>query len=272
MKITYLGTAAAEGFPAVFCNCEYCNRARELGGKNIRTRSQAIINDDRLIDLPADTYNHFLLNGILGDRIKYLFITHSHSDHFYPLELGMRQGAFAHQMQAPVLNVYCGQGAYDKLCAEFKESKGIEITLLKAYKEIVLNGYEIIPLPARHFNGDNALFFIIKGDKTILYAHDTGFFYDEVFDYVEKEHLYFDLISLDCTNIDLSISDEGGHMGLENIARLTQKLTGISAIDDKTVRYINHFSHNANPIHHLLEKRVESMNLNVAYNGLQIDL
>ena len=23
MKLTYLGTAAAEGFPAVFCNCEY---------------------------------------------------------------------------------------------------------------------------------------------------------------------------------------------------------------------------------------------------------
>lgn len=43
MKITYLGTAAAEGFPAMFCNCEYCREAKKLGGKNIRTRSQAII-------------------------------------------------------------------------------------------------------------------------------------------------------------------------------------------------------------------------------------
>ena len=25
MKLTYFGTAAAEGFPAVFCNCDYCN-------------------------------------------------------------------------------------------------------------------------------------------------------------------------------------------------------------------------------------------------------
>ena len=62
MKIKFLGTAAAEGFPAVFCNCEYCNKARELGGKNIRTRSQAIIDNKLLIDLPADTYFHFLQN------------------------------------------------------------------------------------------------------------------------------------------------------------------------------------------------------------------
>lgn len=28
MKFTFLGTAAAEGFPAVFCNCKYCKEAR----------------------------------------------------------------------------------------------------------------------------------------------------------------------------------------------------------------------------------------------------
>ena len=116
------------------------------------------------------------------------------------------------------------------------------------------------------------MFFIIKGDRTILYAHDTGFFYDEVFDYIEKERLYFDFISLDCTNVDIPISDEGSHMGIENIERLTKRLTDIHAIDDKTIKYINHFSHNANPLHHLLEKRVETLNFGVAYDGLQTTL
>ena len=55
MILTFLGTAAAEGFPAVFCNCDFCKEARRLKGKNIRTRSQTIINDDLLLDLPADT-------------------------------------------------------------------------------------------------------------------------------------------------------------------------------------------------------------------------
>ncbi len=49
MKIKYLGTAAAEGIPAIFCECKICKKARELGGKNIRTRSQALINDDLFI-------------------------------------------------------------------------------------------------------------------------------------------------------------------------------------------------------------------------------
>ena len=56
MILTFLGTAAAEGVPAVFCNCKFCNEARRLGGKNIRTRSQSIVNDDLLIDIPADTF------------------------------------------------------------------------------------------------------------------------------------------------------------------------------------------------------------------------
>ena len=38
MKIRFLGTAAAEGWPAVFCACESCKRAERLGGKDIRTR------------------------------------------------------------------------------------------------------------------------------------------------------------------------------------------------------------------------------------------
>ena len=92
MKITFLGTAAAEGFPAIFCNCEYCNEARRLGGKNIRTRSQALIDDELLIDFPADTYSHFLKHGIRGDEIKYLIITHGHSDHLYPADFEMRHG------------------------------------------------------------------------------------------------------------------------------------------------------------------------------------
>ena len=60
MKITVLGSAAAEGIPAVFCNCENCKRAAAKGGKDIRTRAQVLVNDDLMIDWPADTYMHKL--------------------------------------------------------------------------------------------------------------------------------------------------------------------------------------------------------------------
>lgn len=273
MKITYLGTAAAEGFPAVFCNCEHCREAKLLGGKNIRTRSQALINDDLLIDLPADTYCHFLHNNIDGDRIKYLLVTHSHSDHFYERELEMRHGAYARDMRTDCLQIYCGTGVANKIPkANIMNHGTVDFEVLKPFDTAVMGNYTITALPARHFEGDGALFYIIQGEKTILYAHDTGFFYEEVFAFIKENGYVFDLISLDCTNIDIPISDEGSHMGIDNIRRAVKRLEEMGAITDKTQIIINHFSHNAAPIHHKLEKRVSEYGYTVSYDGLSIEI
>ena len=38
MKVTVLGSGGF-GYPLVFCGCENCNKARIVGGKNIRKRA-----------------------------------------------------------------------------------------------------------------------------------------------------------------------------------------------------------------------------------------
>ncbi len=60
MKVRYWGTAAAEGIPCAFCGCKVCAEARKKGGRYIRTRSQALVDDSLLIDFNADTYTHSL--------------------------------------------------------------------------------------------------------------------------------------------------------------------------------------------------------------------
>lgn len=270
MKLTYLGTAAAEGFPAVFCNCSFCRKARALGGKNIRTRSQAIIDDNLLIDLPADTYHHFLTNNIEGDKIEALLITHSHGDHLYPKELSMRHGAYAHDMRAKTLDIFCGEGAYSRLAANLPAN--LSISKIAPYEEKEIAGNKITALPARHAPGDGALFYIIERDKRLLYAHDTGYFYEEIFEFLAKREMFFDLVSLDCTNVDIPVSDEGHHMGIDNIERLCARLWEIGAIDHRTTVVINHFSHNANPLQHVLEERVADKGWLVSYDGMSIDI
>jgi len=267
MKLTYLGTAAAEGFPAVFCNCPHCNEARKLGGKNIRTRSQSLINDDLLIDFPADTYGHFLQNGIEGDSIPYLLITHAHSDHFYLKDLYMRAGAYAHGMKVPVLKLFCSNATYQLIKTL---PVNIEITVLQPYETVKIGAYRVTPLPARHMPGGEAFIYIIEGEKTLLYAHDTGYFYEDVFAYIEKNNVKFDMVSLDCTNVDLPIGDEGSHMGFPNIGRVLNRLQGMGAVTSSTVKYVNHFSHNANPIHHILEERAKEYGCSVSYDGCQV--
>lgn len=269
MKLTFLGTAAAEAFPGVFCNCEHCIACRKLKGKNIRTRSQAIVNDDLLIDLPADTLHHFLTNDIEGDKIKYLLVTHSHSDHFYPNELHFRHPPFAHNARAEVLKAYLGEGAM-KAYQTFGERKNVEVEFLPLFTPTKIGDYEVTALPARHAPGDDARIFIIKqGDKTMLYAHDTGYFFEEVFDYIKDNNVQFDMITFDCTNVNLPISNEGGHMGIPNINRVRERLA--DAIKPDAKLYINHFSHNGAPIHHELEAQVQPMGLEVSYDGCVVE-
>jgi len=272
MKFMYLGTAAAEGFPAVFCNCSYCKEARRLGGKNIRTRSQSMINEDMLIDFPADTYHHFLTNNIEGDKIKYLLVTHSHRDHFYCEDLKARHGAYAHDMRTETLQVYCGKGTHQIMLSNGEVPAGVELHLLEEFQETSVGSYKVTPLPARHYKGDGALFYLIKGDKTVLYAHDTGYFYEEVFDYLKEQQIVPDMISFDCTYGDIPASDESSHMGLDNIFRVVDKLRENGNVDQHTILVINHFSHNANPLHEVLEEKVREKGYLVAYDGMRLEI
>ena len=273
MKLKYLGTAAAEGFPALFCNCEYCKEARKLGGKNIRTRTQTLVNNDLLIDLPPDTYFHFLTNGIEGDLIKNLLVTHSHGDHLYAGDLEMRHSPFAHEMREKTLGAYGGAGVIRKI-EQIPSYKNVILHPIEAYQPTKVGDYTVTALPARHMEdpAEQPYIYIVQAtDATLLYAHDTGYFYEEVLDYIEKEKLYFDCISFDCTNVALPSSDKGGHMGIENIVRLNKRLETIGASDAKTIKVINHFSHNGNPLHHLLEEKVRDYGWLVAYDGMKTD-
>lgn len=280
MKFKYLGTAASEGFPAVFCNCAYCKEARKRGGKNIRTRAQVMFNDDMLIDLPADTYHHALVNNLELDKVKFLLITHHHQDHFYPEELGMHASWFAKDLREPVLNIVLTKDAYDF----YMEKEGnviapniactLNFIVAEAFKDIVLGDYVITPLPARHMWGRAECFmYMVKhGGKTVLYAQDTGYFFESVFEYFEKNPVKFDFVSYDCTNIDIPAGDEDSHMDFVQINKVRARMKGLGLIDDKTVEYVQHFSHNANPLHEELVENAKQYDLLVAYDGLELEI
>ena len=105
MKLLYLGTAAAEGLPASFCNCAICENARRVGGREVRSRAQLLVDGELLIDFPPDTYYHCLLHGLYLGRLHTLLVTHSHSDHWYPAGLSERLDIYQHGAEG-LLDVY----------------------------------------------------------------------------------------------------------------------------------------------------------------------
>ena len=106
MEIRYLGTAAAEGFPAAFCNCDHCRAARADLAREWRTRSQMLIDGRLLIDFPPDSYMHAVRGGVDLSAVRTLLVTHSHTDHFYAEEFVNRGYKFAEGMASPTLDLY----------------------------------------------------------------------------------------------------------------------------------------------------------------------
>lgn len=68
-----------------------------------------------LIDFPVDTYMHYLKWNIPLDKIKTCIITHSHSDHLYPIEIEMRINGYAHISSGEPLTFYSAESGYEML-------------------------------------------------------------------------------------------------------------------------------------------------------------
>ena len=106
MKIRYLGTAATEGFPAAFCNCKSCTAARKDISKELRTRSQMLIDTELMIDFPPESYYHAMRFGVDLSAVRTLLVTHSHTDHFYAQEFVNRGYKFAEGIASEFLDIY----------------------------------------------------------------------------------------------------------------------------------------------------------------------
>ncbi len=278
MKLCYLGTAAAEGFPALYCGCEFCENARRLGGKNLRTRSQALVNEDLLLDYPSDTYAHFLYSGQRLNRVKRVLVTHSHEDHFTPTDLIFHGLAFAHNVAEPRVTVYGNEavkGKFDQIAGTMYEviRKTYDFVVVRPYETFQADGYEITPLPARHMSTETALVYLIKeGDKTLLYAHDTGIFFEEVFEYLREQKIYLNALSLDCTMVSNPIPDDATHMGVAGNVKVVEKLRENGTIDENTALYANHFSHNGNPTDERLKALLSPYGITPAYDGMTVEI
>lgn len=277
MKLTYLGTAAAEGWPALFCRCEYCKKALERGGKNLRTRSQAMVNDDLLIDFPADSFSHMQQNGLNFSAVKTLLITHSHMDHFSPTDLHLRSTSYyAHDLSTPNLTLY-GNERVMKLLEreritreEEPNDTGISAVEIQAYKPFTAGKYRVTALPAFHAMNEKAFVYLIEdGEKTLLYLHDTGELFDEVYEYLAANKVRADLISYDCTYV--ALPSGGGHMGLDSCPKVRARLEAIGVSDANTISVVNHFSHNGKLIHDELEPAAKEIGFLTSYDGMVVE-
>jgi phosphoribosyl 1,2-cyclic phosphate phosphodiesterase len=269
MKITYFGTSASEAWPAMFCNCEACKKARELREKNLRTRHQALIDESLLLDFPPDTNYHIQQYGLDLRKVKTLLVTHSHPDHFYPFDLANRSSQFTNgKSNLEILDIY-GNAAVKKLF--FSAMEGFEgIDTVIRFHEIApfdtfatTDGYSVTALEADHEKREQSLIYKIeKNHKQILFAHDTGIFPEATWEYLRGN--YFDYISLDCTGL---LHDwRSGHMGFKAVKMTCERLRRMNCIDDNTIVALSHFAHGDGLTHERITEIAEKSGYIAAYD------
>lgn len=245
MKLTYLGTAAAEAIPGIFCDCRFCNTARKLGGKEIRMRSGAVIDGRLMIDFSPDVQFTSFKAGIRLKDIKNIIFTHSHSDHCSPVDLRYRRYGYCYfdGQFDDKLHTYGNHSVENVVNRSLKGNPAnyeVDFTFIEPYVPRDIDGYTVTALSVEHAQEDAYIYLIEKDGKRMLYAHDTGIFIDKTFEYLANKRC--DLISLDCT---MGYKDtELGHMGFPANVKVKEKLLNIGSADDKTIFVCHHFSHN----------------------------
>lgn len=274
MKITYYGTSASEAWPALFCNCMACELARLYGGKNIRTRSQSLIDESLLIDFSPDTNYHVQMMGLNLRKVKTLLLTHSHHDHFFPYDIFMRNPGFAEGLNESKMHVYGNETIKERLseALEIIGGKGerVEFHLLQPFDMFrTEDGYLVTALLADHNQPEKSLMYTIEREgKQILYAHDTGYFPECTWEFIEGRK--FDLVSLDCTA--LSRDWRTGHMGFASVDEVKERLKKMDCITDKTILVLNHLAHYGEFTHEKICEIENPKGYEVAYDGCSFEL
>lgn len=279
MKIHYLGTAAAEGIPAIFCNCEVCRNARLLGGRNVRTRAQVLIDDELSIDFPPDAYFHKIAGGVAFCAIKYLLVTHSHADHFHAGDLIFRGGGYAHSMNTSTLDIYANREVLDVFAEATRREMtsevraGIHLHEVAPFQKIEFGGYTVHTLKAQHSSEDPLVYAIEKGGKRILHLYDTGTLLEENLDYLKREVAApFDLVTFDCTYLWGETRPGARHMGLDENMRVLARMEAAGLADGRTKKVITHFSHNSAPTFENLARAEREFGVIAAYDGMRIEI
>ncbi len=273
MKLQFLGTAAAEGVPSLFCRCEVCKNARERGGREIRTRSQAIVNDCLLIDFPSDAFSHCTQHGIDLSKVNSCIITHVHGDHTFPWELHhLRKGNSVLPEDYEGFHLWGSEDIPDRFDGPFKSvNDRLKLHTVLPFEPFSLCGLKITALKAKHGTKNPYFYMIEDADKALLYAHDTETFPEETWEYLKEVGVKFDLVSLDCTGGAEEYIEKYSHMYLGENKRCRQRLYELGLADENTKFILNHFSHNGLSVGYKEFCEIaEPLGFEVSYDGMEV--
>ena len=278
IRIRYLGTGAAEGFPAPFCECAACEKVRRLGGKNRKTRSCALVNEHILIDLSPDIFMQSWENRLHLSAVDTIVFTHSHDDHLDLMSLMLRCKSGATVLlhideNDNYISVWGNDTVREKINKKFFEEVHADPSKLRFSKisygvPFSVGDVEFTAFEVNHIQSEDCCIFALSdGTHSFLYGNDTGFPRERTFDALNRFGKTFSAVSLDCARGTLP---GDAHMGLAEDKRFCERLRACGLIDASTEIYLNHFSHMCGLSPDEFASLAEKDNMHLTYDGMVI--
>jgi phosphoribosyl 1,2-cyclic phosphate phosphodiesterase len=211
-----------------------------------------------------------LRDGLALHAVTDLLVTHAHSDHITPAELGFYIKPFAHVNSE--MHVWGSQQVANLVQPAMQRwaDSDQRLHVLTPLQPVTLgDGTYVMPLPANHAKSAGPFNFIIRrGGKTLLYGMDSGWYPEEA--WAAHQGHCFDVVVIDCTHGDRDIID--GHGSLNFAINAKEKMLSSGTAHAGTVFVANHFSHNGGMLHEEMATKLEPAGIQVGYDGMIIEV
>jgi phosphoribosyl 1,2-cyclic phosphate phosphodiesterase len=284
MKITFLGTSAANAFPEAFCKCKNCEEARLLGGPSLRKRSSLLINADLLIDLGPDIMTASQMHGCSLSDVCYCLQTHPHSDHLDLSHL-LSRSPESGTIGTPILDFYASAETlrkaaetferdltdFDLLSPDSETRLRMKIHPIEPYQPFTFGDYRAVAFPANHAPGMGAMLYSVEsGGSTIFYGADTAALYDQTWQAFHRFQMQFDLVILDHT---YGMGQPGSnHLSTHQVIEHVQRMRREGLLKPDGRAFATHIAHEGNPAHPELVAFAAQNGYEVAYDGLILEI
>lgn len=268
MEILLLGTGAAEGVPALLGETRVDRIARELGGREIRSRTGALIDGRLKIDFPPDTLSQAQRERIDAKDWTAVLFTHGDDDHFAPRELQYFLYPFT-EMEYLDLTIF----GNDKVCYRIRSlypEWPMEVAQTQSFETFWHEDYEITPLQARHNGVEDCQNPLIKRDgKTLLYATDTGIWEDRTWHFLADYRI--DGLVIECTE-GLAENTYAGHLNLEECVGVVSRLRASGVLKAGAPVVTTHHSHNGDATYAELVEALKPHDMIAGYDGMRFTI
>jgi phosphoribosyl 1,2-cyclic phosphate phosphodiesterase len=272
MNFLLLGSAAAEGYPGLFCECERCLQARAAGGKNLRFRAGALINDDLLIDFGPDLLAASHRHNLSLAKVRSVLITHFHEDHWLLDNLLYHHPWFCGK-EMPALHLYGGprlEKEVEILCDRYQQTPedfAVRAHVVRPFERFDAGPYQISAFPAEHSpHTDPLIYAVSRESRILLYVSDTGPLADNTWEALSG--LGAHLVVMELT---MGPESHEGHLGKADFLAALERMKKEGVIAPAGRIIAHHFSHHHTPLHAELEAGLASHGIIAGFDGLSLE-